>query len=57
MATFDPAAFAQQLEALKAAGASFDELSSKLRTLNAEQAEQVLTYHQQCRHSNQQGDA
>ena len=40
---FDAAAFARQLEALKAAGASFDELASKLRTLNAEQAEQVRT--------------
>ena len=41
MATFDAAEFARQLEALRTAGASFDELSSKLRTLNAEQAEQV----------------
>ena len=38
---FDPVEFARQLEALRAAGVSFDELASKMRVLNAEQAEQV----------------
>ena len=41
MAIFDAEAFATQLEALRKAGVSFDELSNKLRILNAEQAEQV----------------
>ena len=41
MATFDPAVFAQQLKALEEAGAPIEQLTTLLRSLNAEQAEQV----------------